>query len=162
MTQWLKKQGPHLLSSKARHWPASGRILPYTHTNSTRIHRWRNKQGFLSQEGAFHLKPMPLGLLISSLATYTWLLHSCGLHFAADTNRRMPLALHCQGPPISLLPAAAGTSHFQFTAVHAKNMDFDAEEGKSQGGSGPASRGERKTNKVRGRQSTLGNCKHRI
>lgn len=47
------------------------RILPRVHTNSTRIQRWRNQQGFLSQGDGFHLKPVPVWLLTSSLATYT-------------------------------------------------------------------------------------------
>lgn len=38
---------------------------------------WRNEQGFLSQGDVFRLKPLPIELLISSLAMYSWLLHSC-------------------------------------------------------------------------------------
>lgn len=91
------------------------RILPRVHTNSTRIQRWRNQQGFLSQGDGFHLKPVPVWLLTSSLATYTWSLHSCGVHFAAYASRRMRLGWHCWGPAMSLSPAAAGTGHLRFT-----------------------------------------------
>lgn len=47
------------------------RILPCTHTNSTRVQMWRNEQGFLSQGDVFRLKPLPIELLISSLAMYS-------------------------------------------------------------------------------------------
>lgn len=47
-------------------------------------------------------------------------------------------------------------------SASAKNMDFAGGEGKRQGWSDPASRDERKTNKVRGRQGILGNHKHLI
>lgn len=132
------------------------RIFFCNHRNNSRIQRWRNRQGFLSLGHGFRLKPMPIRLLISSLATYTLLLHSRSMYFAADVNIRMHLQWHCWGPAIFLSLVAAATGHLQWQHVERIGTSL---KGKGRGRESQIQPGERKGKQSK-RQGILGNWKH--